>query len=229
MLLKHSAVELRHGCPNFTQTGFTQPQCKGSPFTHPTTTQRSPLTQQRCISQGKEFLPAAQTRTASIIPCSQQGPFHTAPATHQALHNFPSHWCKKQPLTASHDQGSWLGYFLCVSEQFLFANQFVCSVAKLHFLMPASVPVWSLSVISGISLLFFPTHLHFGCLHCHLADMLSSPPCFCLLYTISTKNRTEGRCLCSPKKSNSFCSHSLHIPTASYLQLSKALRQIAKP
>lgn len=66
--------------------------------------QRSPLTLQRCISRGKESLPARQTKTTSIISSlcsSQQGPFHTtAPATHAAPSQPPLSFMHKASLNS---------------------------------------------------------------------------------------------------------------------------------
>lgn len=65
---------------------------------------RSPFTRQRCISQGKGFLPALQAKTTSIISSicsSQRGPFHTAaPATHAATLQLPLSLMQKAALNS---------------------------------------------------------------------------------------------------------------------------------
>lgn len=121
-LQKHSATRgAEWWMPEFHPGSvFTRPLCQVSPFIHPTKhtvhchRERDHLSLgQRCISQGKEFLPAPQTKTTSIISSicsSQQGPFHiAAPATHAATLQLPLSFMQKAALNSlSLNRGSVL-------------------------------------------------------------------------------------------------------------------------
>lgn len=186
-------MELGDGCLALTQTLYLHDPCaKPAPPSTPQSTQ-SAATETEITSHSAEMhLPGKRIPASSADQNNINNFLSLLQPTGTISHHSPSH--PRSPFTTSpliHAQSipqqplAALGRV--ISFVFLRNSLVLISLFVLNFTFPClPQPLISQCDFSGISLPFLPSHLHFGCLGCHLADTL-------LLSTVHNSYKEQNR------------------------------------